>query len=232
LQAGNGAVDAHIGEEITAYLADGRPYRATVTAIYSRSFGFGDVIIPSAAAGVTPSDDATFQDVLVRAGTTVSARALAAELQPLAAQFPGLAVAPRSVVNAEEASLVAQGSYANNLVLGVLALLAGVALVNTLIMAVADRRDSLRLLRRLGTTDRQLLTMTAWHALLVGALGLLLGVAVGAPSLIVVTDVINNSWRPFLTWPPVLVLVGVVMAAVTASTLAPTASLLAVDRDR
>ena len=38
LQAGNGAVGAHIGERITAYLPDGTPYRATVTAIYFRSF--------------------------------------------------------------------------------------------------------------------------------------------------------------------------------------------------
>ena len=51
LQAGKGAVGAHIGQRITAYLADGTPYRATVTAIYFRSFGFGDVIIPSSAAG-------------------------------------------------------------------------------------------------------------------------------------------------------------------------------------
>ena len=232
LQAGNGAVGAHIGERITAYLADGTPYRATVTAIYLRSFGFGDVIIPSAAAGAGQRDDAPVQDVLVRGAPAVTPQKLAAALQPLAAQFPGLHVAPRSVVNAEEGKEDAEGSYANNLLLGVLALLAGVALVNALVMGVVDRRHSLRLLRRLGTTHRQLLSMTAWQAILVGFLGLVLGAAVGAPSLIVVTEAISGSWVPYLTWPPVLAVVTVVMAVIAVSTLGPTACLLALDSDR
>ena len=231
LQAGKGAVGAHIGQRITAYLADGTPYRATVTAIYFRSFGFGDVIIPSSAAGVG-YDNAPLTDVLVRADPTVTSRELATELQSLPARFPGLDVAPRSVVNAEETNSDDQNSYASNLILWVLSLLAGVALVNTLVMAVADRRDSLRLLRRLGTTHRQLLTMTAWQAILLGLLGLVFGAAVGAPSLIVVTEAISGSWMPHLTWPPVLAIVAVVMAVIGVSTLAPTACLLALDRDR
>jgi putative ABC transport system permease protein len=232
LQAGNGAVGAHIGERLTAYLADGTAYRATVTAIYFRSFGFGDVIIPSAAAGATQQDHAPLSDVLVRGAPKVTARKLATELRPLAARFPGLDVAPRSVVNAEEAKADTQNSYASNLILGVLALLAGVALVNTLVMAVADRRGSLRLLRRLGTSRPQLLTMTAWHALLVGFLGLVLGAAVGAPSLIVVTEAISGSWMPYLTWPPMLAIVAIVMVVIAVSTLGPTAGLLAFDRDQ
>jgi putative ABC transport system permease protein len=230
LQAGNGAVGAHIGERITTYLADGTPYRATVTAIYFRSFGFGDVIMPTSAEGV--SHQAPLTDVLVRADPTVTSLELTSKLQMLAARFPGLEVAPRSVVNAEESNLDAQGSYANNLTLGVLSLLAGVALVNTLVMAVADRRGSMRLLRRLGTTHRQLLAMTAWQAVLLGLLGLVFGVAVGAPSLIVVTEAISGSWKPYLTWELVLAIGAVVMAVIGASTLVPTACLLAVDRDR
>jgi putative ABC transport system permease protein len=231
LQAGNGAVGAHVGERITAYLSDGTPYRATVTAIYFRSFGFGDVIIPSAAVGDGMSG-APIGDVLVRAAPGVTPRALDDDLLPLAARFPGLDVAPRSVVNAEEANSTSQGSYANNLILGALVLLAGVALVNTLVMAVVDRREALRLLGRLGTTQRQLLETTAWQAVLLGFLGLVLGVAVGAPSLIVITDAISGSWVPYLTWPPVLAIVAVVMTVLAVSTLGPTACVLALDRDQ
>jgi putative ABC transport system permease protein len=232
LQAGSGAVGAHVGERITAYLSDGTPYRATVTAIYFRSFGFGDVIMPSAAAGPGLVDAAPVGDVLVRAEPGVTSRQLVNGLQSLAARFPGLEVAPRSVVNAEEAKSAAQNSYANNLVLGILVLLAGVALINTLVMAAIDRRASLRLLRRLGTTHRQLLTMTAWQGILLGFLGLVLGVAVGAPSLIVVTEAISGSWVPYLTWPPLLSIAAVVMAVIGVSTLGPTAWVLALDRDR
>jgi putative ABC transport system permease protein len=231
LQAGDGAVGAHIGERITAYLGDGTPYRATVTAIYLRSFGFGDVIIPSAAAE-GHVNAASVGDVLVRAAPGVTPRELANELQSLAARFPGLEVAPRSVVNAEAADSAAQNSYSSNLLLGILVLLAGVALVNTLVMAVIDRREPLHLLRRLGTTHRQLLTMTAWQAILLGALGLVLGVAVGAPSLIVLTEAISGSWVPYLTWPPLLAIAAVVLAVIGVSTLGPTACVLALDRDR
>jgi putative ABC transport system permease protein len=232
LQAGNGAVGAHIGEHVTAYLSDGTPYRATVTAIYFRSFGFGDVIIPSAATGDGHLHEAPIKDVLVRAAPNVSPRGLVAELQSLSGQFPGLEVAPRSVVNAEEAKSGAQNSYASNLILGVLILLLGVALVNTLVMAAIDRRESLRLLRRLGTTHRQLLTMTAWQGGLLGFLGLVFGVIVGAPSLIVMTKAISGSWVPYLTWPPLLAIAAVVMTVIAVSTLGPTACVLAWDRDR
>jgi len=69
-------------------------------------------------------------------------------------------------------------------------------------------------------------------AILVGFLGLVLGAAVGAPSLIVVTEAISGSWVPYLTWPPVLAVVTVVMAVIAVSTLGPTACLLALDSDR
>jgi ABC-type antimicrobial peptide transport system permease subunit len=97
---------------------------------------------------------------------------------------------------------------------------------------VIDRRQSLHLLRRLGATHRQLLTMTAWQSILLGLLGLVLGIAVGAPSLIVVTEAISGSWVPYLTWPPILAIVAVVMTVIAVSTLGPTAYVLASDRDR
>jgi hypothetical protein len=74
--------------------------------------------------------------------------------------------------------------------------------------------------------------MTAWQAILLGSLGLVLGVAVGAPSLIVVTDAISGSWVPYLTWPPLLAIVAVVMTVIAVSTLGPTACVLALDHDR
>jgi putative ABC transport system permease protein len=227
LQAGNGAVGAHIGERITAYLSDGTPYRATVTAIYFRSFGFGDVIIPSAAAGGDHLDAAPIKDVLVRAAPNVTPRELVAALQSLSGRFPGLEVAPRSVVNAQEAKSGAQNSFASNLILGVLVALLGVALINTLVMAAIDRRESLRLLRRLGTTHGQLLSMTAWQGGLLGFLGLVFGVAVGAPSLIVMTKAVSGSWVPYLTWPPLLAIAAGVMTVIAVSTVGPTACVLA-----
>jgi hypothetical protein len=53
LETGKSAVDVSVGQAITAYLPDGTPYRAKVTAIYDRSLGFGDVVIPASAAGAS-----------------------------------------------------------------------------------------------------------------------------------------------------------------------------------
>jgi hypothetical protein len=80
--------------------------------------------------------------------------------------------------------------------------------------------------------DRQLLGMTAWHAVLLGFLGLVLGIAVRAPPLIVLTEAISGSWEPYLTWPPLLAIIAVVMTAIGVSTLGPTACVLALNRDQ
>jgi hypothetical protein len=65
----------------------------------------------------------------------------------LSSRFPGLSVAERgAVLNAQAQLNTAQNSYANNLLIGVIAILAAVTLVNTLVMAIVGRRDSLRLL--------------------------------------------------------------------------------------
>jgi hypothetical protein len=54
-----------------------------------------------------------------------------------------------------------------------------VSLVNTLAMATAGRRDSLRLLIRVGATARQLLSMTGWQTFMLSVIGIGLGVATG-----------------------------------------------------
>jgi hypothetical protein len=59
-----------------------------------------------------------------------------------------------------------------------------------------------------------------------------LGVAVGAPPLMVLTEAISGTWVPYLTWPPLLAIVAVVMSVIAASTLGPTAYLLASKRDQ
>jgi hypothetical protein len=74
--------------------------------------------------------------------------------------------------------------------------------------------------------------MTAWQGILLGFLGLVLGVAVGAPSLTVLTEAISGSWVPYLTWPSLVAILSVVMTVIAASTLGPTACVLALDRDR
>jgi putative ABC transport system permease protein len=49
VEASAGNMDVHVGDAITVWLPDGAPYRARVSAIFARSFGFADVLIPARA---------------------------------------------------------------------------------------------------------------------------------------------------------------------------------------
>ena len=50
------AVNDHVGKMVTTYLADGTVYRARLTAIYQRSLGFADVVVPVGRPGAGTSD--------------------------------------------------------------------------------------------------------------------------------------------------------------------------------
>jgi putative ABC transport system permease protein len=109
-----------------------------------------------------------------------------------------------------------------HLFLGVIALLAAVALVNTLVMATVERRGALFLLRRVGATTRQLLSMTIWQTVILDLTGLILGVAAGAASIAVVSKQLAGTWMPYLTWPPIAVIGAIVVGLTIIAILAPT----------
>ena len=227
LETGKSAVDAQVGQTITAYLPDGTPYRAKVTAIYDRSLGFGDVIIPANAAGGGHLGTSALGQILVRASAGTATATLAGRLASLSSRYPGLSVAERgAVLNAQAQLNTAQNSYANNLLIGIIAILAAVTLVNTLVMATVGRRDSLRLLSRVGATTRQLLSMTGWQTFTLSVTGVGLGVVFAAASVLVITKVLTGAWTADVTWPPVVIIVAVVLALTTLSVFTPTSRIL------
>ena len=156
LEAGSGVLGVHAGSRITVYLPDGTPYAATVSAIYDRSLSSGDLLIPASVAAGHTGTPAGYSQILVSGGTQ-------AELARLAASHPGLRVTGRAAANAQSAQAAAQNSFANNLILGVLAALSAVALVNTLVVTTVERRRVLRLLGRVGATRGQVAAMFGWH---------------------------------------------------------------------
>jgi putative ABC transport system permease protein len=214
LEAGSGALGVHTGSQITVYLADGTPYHATVSAIYSRSLASGDLLIPASVAaghtGTTPG----YSQILVSGGTQ-------AELARLAAGHPGLRVTSRSVANAQSAQAAAQNSFANNLILGVLAALSAVALVNTLVVTTIERRRVLRLLGRVGATRGQVAAVFGWQAVFVAGTGLVAGAGAGAVTLLTVTRAVTGSWTPFISLAPAAGLVTVVAVLTAGAVMIP-----------
>lgn len=212
-----------VGEHITVWLADGTPYRATLRAIYSRSLGFSDAIIPQSAAGGGHLGTSMLGEVLVG---EAGAGGLAAELASLQERYPGLQATSRDVLDAEADLQSSQGSWANNVALGLLALLAGAALVNTLVMTTIEGRGSLSLLERLGTTNRQLLASAAWQTAVVSILGLVLGVACAGFAVAVVAKALDGSYLPYLAWRPLTVIGGTALALTATAILVPTGILV------
>ena len=173
VEASSGLMGAHLGSTVTVYLPDGTPYRAVVSAVYQRSLAFGDVIIPAAAADGHTGTPQAYGQVLVSGG---SQRQLAA----LAAAHPGARLATRALYNAEVARNTQQNSFVDLLILGVLAALAAVTLVNTLAVSTLERRGRVRLLASVGATRRQLAWSFGWQALFVTVAGVAAGAAVCA----------------------------------------------------
>ena len=214
LEAGSSALNVRTGSRITVYLPDGTPYRATVSAIYSRSLALGDLLIPASVAAGHTGASSGYSQVLVSGGTT-------AELARFAAGHPGLHVTSRSVANARSAQASAQNSFANDLILGVLGLLSAVALVNTLVVTTIERRRVLRLLGRVGATRGQVAAVFGWQAVFVAGTGLVAGAAASVVTLLTVTRSVTGSWAPFIPLGPAAGLVALVAALTAGAVMIP-----------
>ena len=189
-------------------------------AIFARSIGFADALVPSDAAVGHLGTDAVGSVLVRNAGPRAPA------LGSLAARFPGLEVATRSVVNAQDAQIDARDSYLNDLALGLILVLAAVTLVNTLLVTTFERREILGLPHRVGATPGQLVRATALQAATLGAVGIALGTAAGAAAVLAATKALTDGWEPYVTWPAPVVLVTVVAALCLISTTGPSAWLL------
>jgi putative ABC transport system permease protein len=207
LEAGSSNLNVHTGSRVTVYLPDGTPYRATVSAIYARSLAAGDLLIPASVVAGHTGTAAGFGQILVTGGTITG--------------HPDWHVVSRTVANAQSAQEAAENGFANNLILGLIAALAAIALVNTLVVSTTERRRALRLLGRVGATRGQIAAMFCWHVLFVTITGVVAGGAVGTVTLLAVNRAVTGSWAPFIPLGPAVGLLAGVAALTAAAVLIP-----------
>jgi len=193
IEAATGTLGVQLGSPVTVYLPDGTPYRATVSAIYSRSLPLGNLLIPASAAAGHTGARSGYNQVLV---TGASPRALAA----LTAAHPGATALSRRAYSAQVQAGNEQNTFSNLLVLGIIAALAAVTLVNTLAIATFERRRSVRLLGRIGATARQVTGMFGGHALFVTVTGVGAGALMAAGALIALDRAQTGTPVPYI--PP------------------------------
>jgi putative ABC transport system permease protein len=193
-----------------------------VTAIFSRSLGFADALIPSAAASGGHLGTSALSQVLIGASAGTSPAALTRTIASLSASYPGLQVTSRSVANAQYEQSASQDSYINNLLLAVVGLLVSVALVNMLVVVTLQRRKELAVLRRIGATTRQLVAAATWQAGGLTLIGAFLGIVAQISTVATVSEALTGSPVPDVPWPSMAAILGLVTLLTGLAIIAPT----------
>jgi putative ABC transport system permease protein len=196
--------DARLGTMLTVRLGDGYETTARVTAIYARSAGFADVILPQqlVAEHVTESNlDAVF----VAVGTTATSDE---PLQAIAARHPGAEVGDANIVQRGNDANETSQSWVGYLLMALVAAFAGIAVVNSLALSTAERTREFALMRLVGTTKRQVLRMLRWETLTVLLIGSTLGALVAVASLIPFSSTTTGRMMPSTPMLPCLALLG------------------------
>jgi putative ABC transport system permease protein len=198
-----------VGDQVSLWLADGEPTRLRVVATYASNLGLGEFVLPrdAVAAHVSVPMDAR---VLVRYADRADAAALDARLATLARHTPGLSVADRAAMRAADDEQARANSWVNYLLIGVLLAFIAVAAANSLVMATGERARELAMLRLVGASPRQVTRMIRWEALAVVGLGVLVGLAIAAATLVPFSLAVATTAIPSLPWQ---VLAGVLAGA-------------------
>jgi putative ABC transport system permease protein len=168
-----------LGTVLDARLADATPARLRVVAIYRRSNGLGDVVLPrrlALAHAVAPLDAAVY----VTGGND---REVARGLEAIVRAVPSAVIRSRVAYLADVKAQDQENARSQWVVVVLMILIAAMAAFNTGAMAAAERRHELVLARLSGATRGQVIGATALESLLTTLAGIGIGVAVVLVSL-------------------------------------------------
>jgi putative ABC transport system permease protein len=194
-----------VGDRVSFSMADGAKVTQRVVAVYRRGLGFGDLTLPydQVAAHI----DSPMGTVLVSAPNVPK--------DALSKAVP----AGVTVMGQTEAADRTSNTAINYLALGLIVAFAGIAMVNTLAMAVAGRARELALLRLAGATRRQVLRTLRWETLSVALVATILGTLIAFLTLTAYSSGMTGSSTPHI---PPLGALGIIATATLLALLATT----------
>ncbi|WEH36475.1 FtsX-like permease family protein [Streptomyces sp. AM 4-1-1] len=205
-----------IGDTVELRLGDGTETEPRVVAVYERSLGLGEFMLPRTALTghvSAPGDER----VLIGSTGPDTAEAVRKALAP----YSGVRV--RAAVPDDVRTSLSTSEQDDALIIigvGVIGGFALLAVVSTLTLITVGRKDELRLLRLVGAGRRQLTRMLFLETGLVAVAGLVIGTVVAAIPLSAFAVSMAGT-APYM--PPVQygVLAGAVIVAAAAGTLLP-----------
>ncbi|MCP3758952.1 FtsX-like permease family protein [Streptomyces sp. TBY4] len=156
------------GSPLSLTLGDGTPVTLTVSAVYARGLGFGDVTLPHGLVAAHV-DDPLASTVLVAGPAAREALASAVR------EYPGVAVLSAAEADGARADRQAAGAEINLLAMGLVLAFTAIAVANTLAMSTGERLREFAMLRLAGATRRQVRGMLRAEALAVLLMGVVLG---------------------------------------------------------
>ncbi|GGV20333.1 ABC transporter permease [Actinomadura cremea] len=174
------AAGHRIGDAVPMRLGDGARVELTLVATLDGPRGYETALVPASIL-VGHTDSGLVPQLMVSVAPGADHAGVAAALSGLA---PGMRAAGPAVLaemHAEGDRTQASMAY---LVLAVVVGYAVISLVNTQVLATAERRAEFRLLRLVGATRGQVLRMAALEAVLVSVAGLALGGLVAGLTLV------------------------------------------------
>jgi putative ABC transport system permease protein len=217
------SLGAEVGEQVDLRLGDGTAVSPTVGAVYGRSLGFGDVVLPWQGVAEHLSDR-TLATMLVSDGADPARTARL--LADFADRHPGLEVGGAEIIAAAADANADTQAWVNYALLGMVILFSAFALLNTLMLGVAGRVRELGLLRLVGGTRRQALSMMRKEAGLMLLIGGALGTAVAAITVLPFAKAVSGSFRPDIPLLPVIALIGGAVLLGLLGTMLPTRAAL------
>ncbi|MEV4504917.1 ABC transporter permease [Streptomyces klenkii] len=210
-----------VGDTVTLRMGDGERADVRIVALFKGREGFesaltsAELLAPHTTAGLPAQ-------LLVRAAPGAEGR-LAADLTALAARHPGLKVMDRDAVTTAHAQSSRTQASVNYLIIAMLVAYTALSVVNTTAVAVGNRRKEFALQRLTGATRGQVLRMMAVEGGLVAVVGLLLGGAAAASTLVPFGYALGGG-TGVISGPPEIAatVIGAGLALTLAATLVPT----------
>ena len=188
---------ARVGERVTVMLGDGARVRLRLVATYARSLGFGEVVLPTPVAAAHRTSPLAGV-ILVRTAPGADRAAVARRLRALATRYPGIHVAGRAAMASADDAQRASQRWLNYVLVAIIVAFSAIAVVNTLTMIAIERSRELALMRLVGSTPRQVASMARWEAGLLVLVGLGVGAAIAAATLIPFSVALTGSVMPYV----------------------------------
>ncbi|MFG2718634.1 FtsX-like permease family protein [Streptomyces sp. NPDC048416] len=201
---------AHVraGDEVPLALEDNQVVKARVAAVYSRSRGFGDAVLPQRlAAGHLYGGPLLLDAVYVRSQPGRQ-RQVDDSLATLRRTEPSWRLLDREAYRAEALRRQDATMTATYLLLAVVTVFTSISVVNTLVMTTMERSGEFALLRLAGATRRQVARMMRLENAVIVLAALVVGSLVAGAVLMVFSQALTGSSRPRLEGATLALILG------------------------